>query len=158
MGAGSLWGKVRALEWPDHLLLTEAVVLLPVLSVALRLFGFRRVYSALNWFARPPASQTAPQNPVALDAIGRVSHLVDVAARRGVYHPTCLERSLVLWALLRQRHVESGLRIGVRLTQAGFEAHAWVEYQGAVVNDAPDIAQTFAPFDRLISPEGASWR
>jgi hypothetical protein len=41
----------------------------------------------------------------------------------------CLVRSLVLVALLARRNVHASLVIGVR-TEPGFNAHAWVEYEG----------------------------
>ncbi len=41
------------------------------------------------------------------------------------------------------------LRIGVRLDDAAFDAHAWVEVEGVPVNDKPDIARHFAAFDDL---------
>jgi len=46
--------------------------------------------------------------------------------------------------------VPAELRIGVR-TQEGFSAHAWVEVGGQPVNDAPDVAERFAPFDDSLS-------
>ena len=39
------------------------------------------------------------------------------------------------------------LRIGVTLEEDRLDAHAWVEQDGAVVNDDPDIANRFAVFD-----------
>jgi hypothetical protein len=41
----------------------------------------------------------------------------------------CLVRSLVLIALLARRNVYASLVIGVR-SEPGFDAHAWVEYEG----------------------------
>ncbi|MDX2161780.1 MAG: lasso peptide biosynthesis B2 protein [bacterium] len=52
----------------------------------------------------------------------------------------CLRRSLVLWWFLRWRNLESVLRFGVNRDTA----HVWVEYQGEVVNDVPDIAARYA--------------
>jgi hypothetical protein len=51
-----------------------------------------------------------------------------------------LERSLVLWALLRARGVVSQLCVGARCEGGVFSAHAWVEYEGVVLNDRPDVA------------------
>lgn len=71
--------------------------------------------------------------------------------------PNCLARSLVLWWLLQRRGIDSEIRIGVRRSRqgAGMEFHAWVEHRGAVINDAADIREHFATFDRAIVPPGA---
>lgn len=40
--------------------------------------------------------------------------------------------------------------IGVQ-TNGAFAAHVWVEVGGQPVNDAPDVAERFAPFDGSLS-------
>jgi hypothetical protein len=36
--------------------------------------------------------------------------------------------------------------------------HAWVEHEGVVLNDVPDVRARFATFDRAIAPTSARWR
>jgi hypothetical protein len=38
------------------------------------------------------------------------------------------------------------LRFGARREHGVFEAHAWVEYRGVVLNDTPDVAERFVVF------------
>lgn len=76
-----------------------------------------------------------------------IADLVNMAARSGIWWATCLERSLLLQAFLRHRLIDSDLRIGVNLMEGRFEAHAWVEYDGIVLNDRQDIADSFAVFE-----------
>ena len=59
---------------------------------------------------------------------------------------------MLLWWLLRRRGMESELRIGVRKKAEVLEAHAWVEYQGCVLNDRSDVDQHFSPFAGAILP------
>ena len=66
--------------------------------------------------------------------------------------PRCLEKSLLLEALLQQRGIACALRFGVHdVAGAGagpgagpgagsFEAHAWVEVRGLPVGDPGDSA------------------
>jgi hypothetical protein len=75
--------------------------------------------------------------------------MVDLAARHLPWQPSCLPRSLVLWFLLRRQGVPAELRIGVRKSQQQLQAHAWVEVEGQVVNDAPDIAAEYRPFEDI---------
>ena len=73
----------------------------------------------------------------------RVARLVQLAADRGPVRANCLERSLVLWALLRRRGIDSDLRIGARKHGERLEGHAWVEWDGVVLNDADDAQERF---------------
>ena len=43
------------------------------------------------------------------------------------------------------------LRVGVRNTVGGFEAHAWVEIGSTVVNDGEDVRKDYPPFDQDIA-------
>jgi hypothetical protein len=56
---------------------------------------------------------------------------------------TCLSRSFALWTLLRQRGIETQLQIGYRKQDGRFEGHAWLEYQGNPINEAPAVVSTY---------------
>jgi hypothetical protein len=56
----------------------------------------------------------------------------------------CLPRSLMLCWLLRRRGIDSQLHIGVRKGNGKMEAHAWVERNGVILNDQPDVNERFA--------------
>jgi hypothetical protein len=43
------------------------------------------------------------------------------------------------------------LRIGVSRPTGQFEAHAWIEFQGTVINDRLDVGQRFSTFDRPVN-------
>ena len=70
---------------------------------------------------------------------------IDWAASR--FGGSCLDRSVFLWFMLRQRGLDPALRIGIARDGDAIDGHAWVEIHGTVVNDAPDIADQFAVFD-----------
>jgi len=53
---------------------------------------------------------------------------------------------------LRRQGIDSDIRIGVRRGTFGqVEAHAWIEWNGEVLNDCADIAAQYAPFSGAIS-------
>ena len=54
----------------------------------------------------------------------------------------------MLWYLLHRQGIDSQLQIGVRLEQ-GFQAHAWIEYQRAVVGDRSCVRQHYTTLDRF---------
>jgi hypothetical protein len=75
------------------------------------------------------------------------------AAARGLGRPTCLVESLALWWLLRREGCAAELRIGVGKLAGRFEAHAWVECNGAVLNDADEVHRHYAGFDSSFDAE-----
>ena len=63
------------------------------------------------------------------------------------YGGTCLDRSVFLWFLMRLHRLDGNVRIGINFDGSKVEGHAWVEMDGRVINDAPDVADSFAVFD-----------
>jgi hypothetical protein len=67
------------------------------------------------------------------------------------------------WFLLRHG-LAGDLRIGVRRRPGepsgsrSLDFHAWVELDGVVLNDLPDVRERFVTFDRAIVPPTAHWR
>lgn len=114
-----------------------------VLKLRLRLWGFGPV---TKWITRrvQEVPATAPPSPAYVKAAERA-----VALASALYpgRAKCLEQSLVLYYLLRSRGIAVQYCQGVMAYP--FEAHAWVEYDGAVLNDIPEHAASFA---RLPAP------
>ena len=59
--------------------------------------------------------------------------------------PKCLHRSLALYHWLLDRGISPNLEVG----WSDNIGHAWVTYDGVVLNDNPDIAKLMTPFARL---------
>lgn len=78
-------------------------------------------------------------------------HMVNLADRHGLVHPSCLAKSLTLWWLLRREGIPADLRIGIRKENEQFEAHAWVEHDGAALNEPEDHHRHYAAFDAAFS-------
>jgi hypothetical protein len=55
----------------------------------------------------------------------RIAAVVAFVARRHPLQPRCLERSLAVCLLLRRRN-EADMLLGVRRTEDGLSAHAWI--------------------------------
>ena len=134
------------------------MILLPVTAAGLRLFGFRRWQSVLaRWGG---ARDKRGENPAGelLETARMTARMVSAAERHGLGRPNCLRRSLVLCGLLHREGIPAVLRIGVRKESGGFQAHAWVEYAGAVLNDSDEVHEHYAAFDRDIAPSPVSPR
>jgi hypothetical protein len=149
------WRKFRRLPGSERLLLLQAAALASLMGLGLRCLGFRRLHAFLTRFT-PPVKPSRTHDVVRLGLQARRwASLVETALRWAPSSATCLHRSLTLWWLLRRRGIDGELRIGVRKTSDQLEAHAWVEYQGVVLNDREDVNRAYVPFDRAIEPVGA---
>lgn len=151
------WRNYRRLPKPERTLFLQAAVVLPLVTSGLRLRGFGRVQQKLARIAGRSSRSDRPE-PTAVD-VATVAALVERAATKGLLRANCLERSLVLWFLLRRKGIETDLRVGVRKASETQPAmfHAWIEHEGRVINDAPDVSDRYQPFRLSLMPQGASF-
>ena len=150
---GRAWRTWRGLTGREHWLALEAWLALPLIALALRVAGFKRVHGTLaRWnvdtLARWNVRTCERANVEALSAL-RVANVVDRVARRHPCRPTCLTRSLALWWLLGRRRIAAELRVGVRKEGGSLQAHAWVESCGQVLGEAGDVGDRFAALGRV---------
>ncbi len=137
--------RYRRLPRGERRVLLQALGLLPLNWIALRVMGYRRWRALLA--ARLPAvsnRRAAEAQPSAITA-KRLAQLVYAASREGLLTGACLERSLALWWLLRGHSFPAELRIGGRKDGARFQAHAWVELDGLALNETGP--QDYVPFE-----------
>ena len=118
----------------------SAALATSIFTTSIHVFGVRRT---MSWVKRRERPGPPPNEPF-------VVRDVATAVRRTEWHSpirgTCLSRSLALQWLLARRGIESVLRLGGRIADGQFEAHAWVEYDGVVVGSSSDVAVRFATF------------
>jgi len=128
----------------------RAAAVLPVISVGLKIRGFRATQKFLLR-SLPVARQTSEQNSI--DMVGDLERteltcrMVNAAIRHVWRASTCLEKSLALWWLLRCQGIACELRIGARKLQGKFEAHAWVERDGLALSEPQQEHRHYATFD-----------
>ena len=146
------WRRFRELTPAQGRLFLRSLILLPVAAGLVRV---RRLGWVQQWTLarRPPPIAIDDQQQIDLAREAAVA--VDLAARRGPWRANCLHRSIVLWRELARLGVRGDLRIGIRSRGAEPQMHAWVEVDGQAINDRPDIADEFQPFDRAILPPRA---
>ena len=116
---------MRALTPADRRSLVEALGLLIVIRIALRVLPFTKVRGYLNRWA---AKAQGP-SPLALAIVWAVR-----AAASRLPPTTCLVEALAVHSMLRRYGYSPELKIGVRRgTVMSLDAHAWVECDGAIV-------------------------
>jgi hypothetical protein len=137
--------RYRELEPESRKLFWRALALLPIVKILLRFRGFKRTRDYLDG-GRSRQRRLDGDSSAAHDLIQRTTRMVRAASELGIIRANCLEHSLTLWHLLQKQGIQTNLRIGVRTSAGAFEAHAWVEYAGVVLNDTEDVHQRFAAF------------
>jgi Transglutaminase-like superfamily len=141
------WRKFLRLARTEKGVFLQALVLLWLTVIGLRVLGYRRCQSMLARLVR--RAQRAPGVPpeILLQRARGTARMVRTAAHNSVCRPNCLPRAIVLWWLLRGQGVACELRIGVANQASRLIAHAWVECVGVAL-DARD--SSFRPFDRPV--------
>jgi hypothetical protein len=122
--------------------MAQAVGWLLILSVPLRLLGFRRTQLLLLSLRRTPTrlqplSAQQPKIDQIVRLVNRICRFLRVA---------CLRRSLILWWMLYWHGIDSAIRIGVRKVDQRLEAHAWVEQDGKVLGERAAYVEQYQPF------------
>jgi len=141
------WRKLSRVEKRQFL---RAFVLMPLMMPGLRLLGFQRMQQLLMYGMSSDIGFDRMKSDSAekvLIECQKITRIVNIAANHNPIFSTCLHRSLVLWLLLGREGIASDLRLGAKKTDGQFDAHAWVEFQGSVLNDTQDVKQRYAIFD-----------
>jgi hypothetical protein len=106
-------------------------------------FLFRGQFASLYDVVRrkhcDPVSKMRP-------SVEQICYAIDLASIWYWKQVLCLQRSAATVFLLRSCGIEAQLIIGAQLLP--FEAHAWVEVDGLVVNDKSYIKDIYAVLDR----------
>jgi hypothetical protein len=147
-----MWERFRrfsALERPAQGFFLRATVLLPLVALSLRWRGLRATQSSL--FLLLSDSHTEHDASLVRKDAAMVAHMVNAADVYGLVHPSCLAKSLTLWWLLARQGISSHLRIGIRKENEKMEAHAWVERDGAALNEPDEHHQHYSAFDAAFS-------
>lgn len=131
----------------EHLVLLQALILLPLIALLLQARGLNKTQSLLiNLAAFSISPITAKQEQIWLTV-----RMVKIATCYHRLWNNCLRESLLLWWLLYRQGIVSELRLGVQNQQEQFQAHAWVEYNGYPLNELEDVRQRFATFKQPIN-------
>lgn len=76
----------------------------------------------------------------------RASLWIKRVSRVPVPWARCYQRSVALTLWMTREGLKPELKLGVRKTDHGIDAHSWVEYEGRVINDSPNVREVFGSF------------
>jgi hypothetical protein len=140
--------RFKALEPSARGIFLRAAVVLPFISLSLRVRGLRATQSSLQKLLPTDGSNCSPGlDSTTKQRTALVARMVRSAAYRGLGAANCLDQSLALWWLLGREGIASSVRIGTRKTGGKFEAHAWVECDGVALNEPEEPHEHYAAFD-----------
>ena len=120
------------------LLVLRAFLELLLLEIDLERKDFASLYDKV----RSCSTRTAPSTV----SLGELCFAIDKAC---IWYPKtvlCLQRSAATTRYLRKHGISAQLVIGAQ--QFPFRAHAWVEFEGRVINDKPYMQEMYAVLDR----------
>src|ERR1700741_4767777 len=118
-----MWEQLRrfsALDGDARWMFVRAAVLLPLISLSLRIRGFRFTQGALQTLAGGAKDAAVNRSSCRGWSSSRrapsqhAGRMVRAAARRSLIKTGCLEESLALWFLLRREGIAADVRIGAR--------------------------------------------
>ena len=132
--------KLRAISFFEVLMLVVSVLTLPVVSLLLKLRGFRKTERIMALLSR--LGMRSEASPVRVDQAAR---MVSIAAVRGPYKARCLEQALTVWWMLGLMGIKSTIRLGIYKSGEAVEAHAWVLHEGKIVIGQMNEQKAFTP-------------
>jgi hypothetical protein len=139
------WGKLRYLSFIDLGMILSSLIWLPLIDLLLKLFGYRRV---LHFIENATPVHIEPSISVEVRRQAKsIARMVAIAARHGFHRATCLRKSLLVLWFLRRHGMVGQIWFGVRLVNGTWEAHAWVEWKGIIINDEADVRERFKPLE-----------
>lgn len=141
----SLLEKYRRLSRAERLDLMLGFAVIPAATVIVRLFGRRR-WKAVTGQDREASAESARIDAVRIREARTTARMIEAASRYGIVRGNCLSKSIALRWLLRRKGIHAPLRIGARKAGDGLEAHAWVELDGQIINDADEVRECYAIF------------
>lgn len=136
----SKWKKFLSLTFHNKLFIALTMLAFPLVRFGLRLLGLKNLLILLQHFS--PDITGVGESRYLVEKASLISSPINMG--RPLLRMTCLEVSIVLWWLLRWQNIDSVLCLGIpRKAEKPFEAHAWIECCGTVVNDVSDIRNRY---------------
>lgn len=139
----SVFRQFRALSHSDKLRFIRVVLLVPLVKIYLKIYGFKRTAERLK--KTLPLVETSAEK--AAQSFARHHHLLKLFYRLYPYDGLCLPVSMVFWRLLKSEGVTTDLHFGVRKRGAQIAAHSWIEYKGIALTAAADVGERYESFE-----------
>ena len=129
----------RSLRAYDRLFF-QARILTILTEVSLRFTSLKTTEKLLSFFIKNVPSPDYNERVVILDKYATIFNQMN---QLPLLKGRCLSQSLVMRFLLGRQGIASELKIGVNQNMGKFDAHAWLEKEGILLNDHPSIIANY---------------
>ena len=119
----------------DIPIVLEAFLTLAWVRLALRVMPHRVLRNVLAPAANHPNRGEAASITAVFQRVARATPLAH----------TCMHRALALQRVLARRGIAATLRIGLGRKPQLLPGHAWLEVDGTIVNDDPEVVARYVP-------------
>ena len=110
--------------------------------ITFRLFGYKKVRNLIDKIISSKSKAESPSE----NFIKNESKIIGYSAENSIFSATCLEKSLFSYFILGLYGINCDLKIGVNNASQEFSAHAWIEHEGQILNDTPEVIKKISPF------------
>lgn len=137
----------RSLRAYDQMVFQTRVLTI-LTEVTLRFTSLKTTEKLLSFFRKHVAAPNQHETTVILD---KYTTLFNQMNQLPMLKGRCLSQSLVMRLLLNRKGISSDLKIGLSQNQGAFDAHAWLEKDGLLLNDHPSVIANYLvlPKDKL---------
>lgn len=73
-----------------------------------------------------------------------IIQLSEIAGRFHIRKMNCLRRCLSQQKMLTKRGFKTSMHIGIRIENDKVKAHAWLTFQGSIINDSEDVLSRYS--------------
>ncbi|MEO9635667.1 MAG: lasso peptide biosynthesis B2 protein [Parasphingorhabdus sp.] len=132
----------------SRITILQYILMVPLTEIGIRVWGLKMTWRMLNAIALPASRQLeAAETEVKshLSGLKRARRIMPIKGK-------CLARSLVFWWQLERRGLHATLNIGVRKKKM-FRAHAWLEYEGLVLNADQQVREKYKSIAEFHQPK-----
>jgi hypothetical protein len=117
----------------ERLVFIRLVFWLAFAGLLLRCFAYQKVQLRLKKMTARRKKIAIPAGKQEFEYVQRCAQLSLVAARNGMFHASCLPRTLALRCLLARDGIPVDIQIGWLPGADPVQAHAWNQYHGQVL-------------------------
>lgn len=135
----------RSLRAYDQMVFQTRVLTI-LTEVTLRLTSLKTTEGLLSVFRK---NVPAPDQHATTVILDRYTTLFNQMNQLPMLKGRCLSQSLVMRLLLNRKGISTELKIGLSQSKGVFDAHAWLEKDGMILNDHPLVIANY-----FVLPEG----
>jgi hypothetical protein len=148
--------KFLHLSIRERQMFVQAVLLLPLIHLSLCLLGYHRLHKITEKLIPIKEVKSSPSEADnTVYQAKEITRIVAIGAEHGFFQASCLRRTFLDWVFLRRNGIQSSICFGVRRIGQQLEAHAWLEYEGIVINDVASVQENYLVLCNAFPPTQA---